>query len=300
VFYTRKNARVATNLQQTCSNAVPTTCQQDVFALLAPSLLTSCQRLIDNLLQGCWSQQTCYKLFQQLAIVLQFNNLSTSCEWQPCSNLMKFEITWLLQLVDKFATSMLRTHLVDKLWDFYVCSWETQILLSILPETACVGNTVTIMHFSSANDWVPFLIYNCLICIGKSDALVRLYQTTPLLFFGNPCFLLSIITSREHFTRLEASLSWIKTKGYSLTIHENEASGRVLFQLFSLLGLLHGRELRSDRINHQHINYHPPYFCWTLRFRISALSLISCVVLWPKPYHLWAVEGPHPYIPVNS
>ena len=41
--YTRKNAQVVTNLQQTCSNAVPTACQQDVFAiLLVPSLLTSC------------------------------------------------------------------------------------------------------------------------------------------------------------------------------------------------------------------------------------------------------------------
>jgi hypothetical protein len=86
---TRKNAQVVTNLQQTCSNAVPTTCQQDVFALLVPSLLTSCQRLVNNLLQGCWAQQTCYKLFQQFVIVLQLNNLSTSCEWQPCSNLIK-------------------------------------------------------------------------------------------------------------------------------------------------------------------------------------------------------------------
>ena len=86
--YTRKNAQVVTNLQQTCSNAVPTTCQQDVFALLVPSLLTSCQRLVDNLLQGCWAQQTCYKLCQQLVIIQQFNNLSTSCEWQPCSNLI--------------------------------------------------------------------------------------------------------------------------------------------------------------------------------------------------------------------
>ena len=40
--YTRKNAQVVTNLQQTCRGAVPTTCQQDVFALLVPSLLTSC------------------------------------------------------------------------------------------------------------------------------------------------------------------------------------------------------------------------------------------------------------------
>jgi hypothetical protein len=83
--YTRKNAQVVPNLQQTCSNAIPTTCQQDVFVLLVPSLLTSWQRLVDNLLQGCWAQQTCYKLFPQLVVVLQFNNLSTSCEWQPCT-----------------------------------------------------------------------------------------------------------------------------------------------------------------------------------------------------------------------
>ena len=72
-MYTRKNAQVVT---QTCSNAVPTTSQQDVFALLVPSLLTSIiitkiftegknfsaqdtvinmcpQRLVHNLLQGC-------------------------------------------------------------------------------------------------------------------------------------------------------------------------------------------------------------------------------------------------------
>jgi hypothetical protein len=53
MLYTRKNAQVVTNPQQTCGNAVPTTCQQDVFALLVPSLLTGCQRLVDNLLQGC-------------------------------------------------------------------------------------------------------------------------------------------------------------------------------------------------------------------------------------------------------
>jgi hypothetical protein len=89
LVYTRKNVQLVTNMQQTCSNVVSTTCQQDVFALLVPSLLTSYQRLVDNLLQGCWAQQTCYKLFQQLVVVLQFNNLSTSCEWQPCSNLIK-------------------------------------------------------------------------------------------------------------------------------------------------------------------------------------------------------------------
>jgi hypothetical protein len=58
VKYTRKNAQVVTNLRQTCSNAVPTTCQQDVFALLVPSLLTSCQRLVENLLQSRWQLAT--------------------------------------------------------------------------------------------------------------------------------------------------------------------------------------------------------------------------------------------------
>jgi hypothetical protein len=68
-----------------------------MFVLLLPSLLTIYQRLVDNLLQGCWAQQTCYKFFQQLVIVLQFINLSTGCEWQPCSNLTD-KITALLQL----------------------------------------------------------------------------------------------------------------------------------------------------------------------------------------------------------
>ena len=62
-IYKRKNAPVVTNLQQTCSNAVPTTCQQDVFALLVPSLLTSCYKVVElsrlvincsnNLLSSC-------------------------------------------------------------------------------------------------------------------------------------------------------------------------------------------------------------------------------------------------------
>jgi Ca2+-binding EF-hand superfamily protein len=37
VYYTRKNAQVITNLQQICSNAVPTTCQQDGSHCLFPA-----------------------------------------------------------------------------------------------------------------------------------------------------------------------------------------------------------------------------------------------------------------------
>jgi hypothetical protein len=34
----------------------------------------------------------------------------------------------LLQLVEKLSASLLRTHLVDKLWDFYVCRRWHQII----------------------------------------------------------------------------------------------------------------------------------------------------------------------------
>ena len=60
---------VGFDVQQTCSNAVPTTCQQNVFAPLVPSLLTSCQWLVDNLLTRLLSSTdllqvvptTCYR-----------------------------------------------------------------------------------------------------------------------------------------------------------------------------------------------------------------------------------------------
>jgi hypothetical protein len=61
---TRKNAQVVTNLQQTCSNAVPTTCHQDVFALLVSSL-SSNKQVVNGLLA------TCYK-------VVEINRLTVS------------------------------------------------------------------------------------------------------------------------------------------------------------------------------------------------------------------------------
>jgi hypothetical protein len=49
-LYIRKNAQVVTNLQQTCNKVVPTTCQQDVFALLVPNLLRrACYGLLTDL-----------------------------------------------------------------------------------------------------------------------------------------------------------------------------------------------------------------------------------------------------------
>jgi hypothetical protein len=47
VQYTRKKAQVVTNLQQTCSNAVPTTCEQGCVR-------TSCSQLVNGLLTTCY------------------------------------------------------------------------------------------------------------------------------------------------------------------------------------------------------------------------------------------------------
>ena len=60
---THRYAQVVANLQQTCNNVVPTSCQQDVFVLLVPSLLsTIATRLLSStdLLQVV--PTTCYRL----------------------------------------------------------------------------------------------------------------------------------------------------------------------------------------------------------------------------------------------
>jgi hypothetical protein len=77
--YARKNAQVVTNVQKTCSNAVPTTCQQNVFALLVPSLLTSANGLLT----------TCYKVVELSSLVASCsNNLLSSCNSTICQQVV--------------------------------------------------------------------------------------------------------------------------------------------------------------------------------------------------------------------
>jgi hypothetical protein len=86
---------------------------------LATSLLRT--HLVDNFLQGCWAQQTCYKLFQQLVIVLQFNNLSISCKWRPYSNLIKYQHCYNL------LTSLLQAcceHILLTSWNIFTCVYS--------------------------------------------------------------------------------------------------------------------------------------------------------------------------------
>jgi hypothetical protein len=102
---TRKGAQVVTNLQQT---SVATLFQQIVNRMCSHCLFPAgFQQLVDNLVQDCWAQQTCYKLFQQLCYrpaIQQFVNKLLVTTLQQLD-----KITALSQLVDKLATSLLRT-----------------------------------------------------------------------------------------------------------------------------------------------------------------------------------------------
>ena len=87
--YTRKNAQLVTNPQQTCSKLVGISLLQYLFALFVPSLLTSCYKSAADLLQAWWTQQPCYKFVLTTCYRAAINNLSTCCESQTWYNLTK-------------------------------------------------------------------------------------------------------------------------------------------------------------------------------------------------------------------
>jgi hypothetical protein len=77
--YTRKNAQVVTNLEQTCSNAVPTTCQQVCSHCLFPA----CWQVVNGLLT------TCYKVIELNRLVTSCsNNLLSSCNSTTCQQVV--------------------------------------------------------------------------------------------------------------------------------------------------------------------------------------------------------------------
>ena len=101
--YTRKNAQLVTNLQQTCSKLVGTSLLQDLFALLVPSLLTSCYKSAADLLQAWWTQQPCYKFVPTTCYRAASQQL-VNMLW--VTDLVQLDkITALLQLVEKLVAS---------------------------------------------------------------------------------------------------------------------------------------------------------------------------------------------------
>jgi hypothetical protein len=85
-----------TNSWVSCEISPLDRCDWVNYGLLVLCLLTSCQRLVENLLQGCWAQWTCYKLLSscnsticqqvvsdKLVATWRNNSIVTTC-WQAC------------------------------------------------------------------------------------------------------------------------------------------------------------------------------------------------------------------------
>ena len=103
------------------ANSVSTTCYQDVFALLIPSLLTSCQQLVDWQLATTLLNSTgLLQIVQQLVIVLQFNNLIVNTLWVT-TLLATWENDNLLQLVDKLSIQACCKNILLTSCDIFMC-----------------------------------------------------------------------------------------------------------------------------------------------------------------------------------
>ena len=86
-------------------------CRQDVFTLLVPSLLTTCYTVVELNRHVTFFPTTCYR-----PAIQQFVNRVT-----PLLQLDK--ITALLQLVDKLATGLFRTHLCE-IFTYVRLAWD--------------------------------------------------------------------------------------------------------------------------------------------------------------------------------
>jgi hypothetical protein len=97
----------AADLWQCCSNNLSTGCVRTACSQLVDKLSTACWQLATRLSNSTDLLQVVPTAIQQFVNKLWVTSL--------------YKITEFLQLVDKLATCLLRTHLVNKLWDFYVC-----------------------------------------------------------------------------------------------------------------------------------------------------------------------------------
>jgi hypothetical protein len=132
------NTHVKTHkLWQICSRLVAMLFQQLVNRMCSHCLFPACWQVVNGLLTTCYKVVELNRLTRLLNSTDLLQVVPTTC-YRPAiqhvvnklwvTTLWQLDkITALLQLVDKLATSLLRTHLVDKSWQFYVCRWWTII-----------------------------------------------------------------------------------------------------------------------------------------------------------------------------
>ena len=154
--YTRKNAQLVTNLQQTCSKSVATTCWQDVLALVVPSLLTrllqACSRLATSLMNTTALLQVCS------------NNLLSGCNQQLVNklwvtNLVQLDkITALLQTCWQACYKLLASTTCWQVVRFCVCTWWS------------VGHMITIYCCRAKSWWLSLSRDICIVVCPNSWA----------------------------------------------------------------------------------------------------------------------------------
>jgi hypothetical protein len=129
-------------------------------------------QLVDKLLTTCWQLAT-----RLLSSTDLLQVVPTTCCYRPAIqqfvNKLWVTTLWqldkttaLLQLVDKLATSLLRTHLVDQLWDLYVCRrvgsfliMNTTWILYVLPRGWAHMNRPCKRTYSSVLVYILFYWY---------------------------------------------------------------------------------------------------------------------------------------------
>ena len=110
-------------------------------------LFPACRQVANNGLLT-----TCYKVVELNRLVTGCsNNLLSSCNSTICQQVVSdnFVATWWNNSIATISSqacyySLLRTHLVDKLWDFYVCTHRSLMILSDLLQ-GCSNKSDTVM-----------------------------------------------------------------------------------------------------------------------------------------------------------
>ena len=108
---------------------------QDAFALLVPKLIKIWNKVVIASCNKGWQlHRTCYKLSQQDLVLPARNNLLPG--WRQQTLWQLDEITAMLQVLHRLATTRLRTHLIGKLRTFAAESiWNvTKNVIPSLPK----------------------------------------------------------------------------------------------------------------------------------------------------------------------
>jgi hypothetical protein len=110
---------------QICSRLVAMLFQQLVNRMCSHCLFPACWQVVNNLLTTCYKVVELNWLVTSCSKNLLSSYNSTICQQVASDNLVQLDkITALLQLVDKLAASLLRTHLLLRSCEIFTCAFH--------------------------------------------------------------------------------------------------------------------------------------------------------------------------------